>query len=612
MSGLGMHSPEGDRSEEHDRPSDSGLSGNDLSESSLPENRENTVKEISEDLRSRLGEHSYVTKEAETSILKPTWPITHLHTPKQLAALAAKLERVDRFSVDTETWGPKVLSDQLCLIQISIPPDQLHGRTRAMTKGHGQTYLIDVVALDAHATADGKEKNSLEPLRAVLESDKIEKVIHHAQFEKGQFEKYGIELSGVVDTERLTKYIRSDLKSYSLQACVLEVMGKEMSKEEQTSRWVQRPLTQEQIEYAALDAEVVIHLHDKLSEIEKKASPRHSMKLETLMKGVVEAQQEREALLGAPEIQGALELLRRQVEVCREQLRSILLSEADEGISDNYRGPYGVASQRSLPIERPNIKKLRELLPDIAEQVIQKKTTKNQLKTALEELGRGSETNAIWAEINVDTGAYTQPRLSLDLSGAQSTEQALDQPRSSDIESLDVATLGILTKSDLMERLLEAELGQLQVVRSFGLGDRLAFLDTKIQKYSERIYDRLIELADGAPQVTYKSAHGVARLTSRPKREIDVEHLKEHYPEVAEKCITEQLSKTHLTKGLREIGAEPKTAEALVREIFKPTGEFSTPRISIRPNYGLFYKGIELPPEGSESMYGDDIGEEFE
>lgn len=604
MNGIGMHSPEGDRSEES--------SENELHTSSLPESREDTVKEISEDLRSRLGEHSYVTKEAETSILRPTWPITHIHTPKQLVAIAEKLERVARFSVDTETWGPKVLSDQLCLIQISIPPEELHGRTRAMTKGMGQTFLIDVVALDAHAVADGKEKNSLRPLRGVLESEKIEKIVHHAQFEKGQFEKYGIELSGIVDTERLTKYIRPDLKSYSLQACVLEVMGREMSKEEQTSRWVQRPLTQEQIEYAALDAEVVIHLHNKLTEIDKRATPRHSMKLETLMKGVWEAQQERDALLGEPEVHGALDLLRRQVELCREQLRAILLSEADEGLSDNYRGPYGVASQRRLPIEQPNLERLRELLPDIAEQVIQGKTTKNQLKGALEELGRASETNTIWAEINADTGTYTQPRLSLEFSAISSTERETTESGSTDSEALDAATLGVLTKSDLMERLLEAELGQLQVIRSFGLGDQLAALDTKIQKYSERIYDRLIELADGAPQVTYKCSHGVARLTSRPKRAVDIEHLKEHYPEVAARCVTEQLSKTELTKALRAMGAEPKTAESMMREIFIPTGEFSSPRISIRPNYGLFYKGIELPPEGSESVYGDDIGEDFE
>ena len=59
------------------------------------------------------------------------------------------------------------------------------------------------------------------------------------------------------------------------------------------------------------------------------------------------------------------------------------------------------------------------------------------------------------------------------------------------------------------------------------------------------------------------------------------------------------------------MGAEPKTAQAMVKEIFIPTGEITNPRVSIRPNYGLFYKGIGLPPEEESNVYGDVIDEDM-
>ncbi len=596
--GMSPHLPEEEGKEQAD---------NTLSDSCLPKEQEQgkdqSPEELSNELRLRLGEHAYLSEEAAPTSLKPAWPITHLHTPKQLEKLVLKLKRVSRFSIDTETWGPKVLSDELCLIQISIPPEELHGRTRAMTKGMGQTFLIDVVKLDAHAVKDGKGRNSLEPLRQVFEDEKIAKIVHHAQFEKAQFEKYGLGLAGVVDTERLAKYMRPDLKSYSLQACVLELMGVEMSKEEQTSRWIQRPLTEEQIAYAALDAEVVIHLHDKLAAIDKRMTPRYSMGLSTLIKGVSEAQVGKEKLLGRPEIRDALALLDAQASACRERLTEMLLTDAEEGITDNYRGAYGIASQRQLPIEKANINLLRELLPDLAQKTIQQKTTKTALKAALEDLERGSELNEIWNAINTDTGELSQPRLSLSLNNVSAEREAAPFPIARDVS--------LLSKSELMEALLEAELGQLQVIRSFGLGDELAALEAKTQKYSERILERLVELADGSPTVNYKCPHGIARLSSRARKKIDIAKLQEEYPEVAEKCVSEHLTKTSFIAALRSVGAEPKTAQAMVKEIFIPTGEITNPRVSIRPNYGLFYKGIGLPPEEESNVYGDVIDEDM-
>ncbi|RME60077.1 MAG: hypothetical protein D6780_03985, partial [Candidatus Dadabacteria bacterium] len=53
--------------------------------------------------------------------LKPKWKVKWVTTRKQLKKLVEHLKKQDVISVDTETWGPVVLSDHLCLIQIGVP-----------------------------------------------------------------------------------------------------------------------------------------------------------------------------------------------------------------------------------------------------------------------------------------------------------------------------------------------------------------------------------------------------------------------------------------------------------------------------------------------------------
>lgn len=52
------------------------------------------------------------------------------------------------------------------------------------------------------------------------------------------------------------------LEGHSLKAVCERELNISLDKSQQTSDWAQRPLTLEQLEYAALDAEVLLLLHN--------------------------------------------------------------------------------------------------------------------------------------------------------------------------------------------------------------------------------------------------------------------------------------------------------------------------------------------------------------
>ncbi len=117
------------------------------------------------------------------------------------------------------------------------------------------TYLVDALEID-----------DFEPLAGVLSHPSITKVIHNAAFEREVLGRHGLALDGVVDTRDLSRRrhpdagVRHDLES----VCERE-LGATLSKASQTSDWSVRPLTDAQVEYAALDAEVLLRLAEVLA-----------------------------------------------------------------------------------------------------------------------------------------------------------------------------------------------------------------------------------------------------------------------------------------------------------------------------------------------------------
>ena len=157
--------------------------------------------------------------------------------PVALVTTKAELERALESLVDAATVGLDVettrYDQRLCLLQVSGP------------RG---TIVVDVETVDVTG------------LGHLLSNLAVTKVIHNAPFERRILGALGIEVTPVVDTLQLSRTLRGGKSSHRLDAVVERELGIALDKSMQTSRWDRRPLSAAQIDYAALDAEVLLPL----------------------------------------------------------------------------------------------------------------------------------------------------------------------------------------------------------------------------------------------------------------------------------------------------------------------------------------------------------------
>lgn len=173
--------------------------------------------------------------------------ILWVDSPAALRSIAQELLRAEVIGLDVETG---LDFGTLCLIQIAVP---------------GQTYLIDPLAV-----------GELTPLAELLAASRPVKVIHNARFEQRVLAVFGLSIQGIFDTLDASRRIRGrdTLGGHSLQMVCERELGIALDKSEQTSNWGQRPLAPGQIRYAALDAEVLLALHEKFTRAQSIEVPR--------------------------------------------------------------------------------------------------------------------------------------------------------------------------------------------------------------------------------------------------------------------------------------------------------------------------------------------------
>lgn len=166
----------------------------------------------------------------------PRRPFVVLTSATDLTSVVGHLAREPILSLDVETT---LYTQQLCLVQIG---------TRT------QTFIADPLAVP-----------SLEPLRDVLNVRGPTKVIHNASFERRILGECGLEVAEVFDTLRASRDRGPPKVSHRLEAVCARLLDRSLDKSAQTSDWAARPLSRRQLEYAAVDAEVLIDLYDVLS-----------------------------------------------------------------------------------------------------------------------------------------------------------------------------------------------------------------------------------------------------------------------------------------------------------------------------------------------------------
>lgn len=138
-------------------------------------------------------------------------------------------------AIDTETMGLDPARDRLCLVQLS--------------GGDGICHLVRF--RPGHYDA----KN----LAALLADPKTLKLFHFARFDVAVLKRYlGVLSAPIYCTKIASRLARTYTDRHGLKDLCRELLGLEISKQQQSSDWGAETLSAEQIEYAAAD---VRHLH---------------------------------------------------------------------------------------------------------------------------------------------------------------------------------------------------------------------------------------------------------------------------------------------------------------------------------------------------------------
>ncbi|MCB2048921.1 MAG: ribonuclease D [Novosphingobium sp.] len=146
-------------------------------------------------------------------------------------------------AVDTETMGLITPRDRLCLVQIS--------------DGKGDEHLVRFAA---GSTFDAPN------LKAVLADPSREKLYHFARFDLAAIEHYlGVVAAPVFCTKIASKLVRTYTDRHGLKDLVRELLGKEISKQQQSSDWGASELNEAQREYAASDVRYLHAMRDILA-----------------------------------------------------------------------------------------------------------------------------------------------------------------------------------------------------------------------------------------------------------------------------------------------------------------------------------------------------------
>jgi ribonuclease D len=138
-------------------------------------------------------------------------------------------------AIDTEAMGLHPHRDRLCLVQLSA--------------GNGDAHLVQL-APGGYAAPR---------LKALMADPGVTKIFHFARFDLAMIYHYlGVMAGPVYCTKIASRLARTFTDRHGLRDLCKDVLGVELSKQQQSSDWGATNLTDQQLQYAATD---VLHLH---------------------------------------------------------------------------------------------------------------------------------------------------------------------------------------------------------------------------------------------------------------------------------------------------------------------------------------------------------------
>ena len=154
--------------------------------------------------------------------------------------LPASFKANNIIALDSETMGLNPKRDKLCLVQISNGDEVCH-----------------LVKIDLSTS---KPLNLIK----ILKNNKIEKIFHYARFDVAVFKyNFKINIKNIYCTKIASKLVRTYTDKHGYKDLCSELLGKSISKTEQSSDWGGE-LTKEQQKYAATDVLYLHNIKDKL------------------------------------------------------------------------------------------------------------------------------------------------------------------------------------------------------------------------------------------------------------------------------------------------------------------------------------------------------------
>ena len=148
---------------------------------------------------------------------------------------AAMAHYTDSIAIDTETLGLNPHRDRLCVVQLS--------------PGDGTADVVQI--------AKGQKKAP--NLVKLLRDPKMTKIFHFGRFDIAVLKQaFGATTTPVFCTKIASRLTRTYTDRHGLKDICRELLGVDLSKQQQSSDWAAEKLTDAQLEYAASD---VLHLH---------------------------------------------------------------------------------------------------------------------------------------------------------------------------------------------------------------------------------------------------------------------------------------------------------------------------------------------------------------
>ncbi|WP_185984094.1 ribonuclease D [Aureimonas mangrovi] len=147
-------------------------------------------------------------------------------------------------AIDTETLGLDTRRDRLCVVQLS--------------PGDGTADIVQI----------SRGQREAPNLTALLADETKTKIFHYARFDiAALYHAFGVMTRPVFCTKIASRLTRTYTDRHGLKDLTKELIGVDLSKQQQSSDWAAETLSQAQLDYAASD---VLYLHDLMGVLLKR------------------------------------------------------------------------------------------------------------------------------------------------------------------------------------------------------------------------------------------------------------------------------------------------------------------------------------------------------